>query len=378
MATATERKSYHRRVATSLWLSIFLFLQIFTPLQVSAAGLANFQIFAQSTGASSIVSPSRVDGGVKLTYAQGKVYYYSVGRYSTPSFNDSDLTYQSAIRSGFSNGLALSATKIACDASFNIRMYDSGKNKIATLKLIVYNTAGGPCTNEKLADELGEKQIKDDTSTENKGDDGSGTPEKEPEKETEETACDACAVFECPKWDEYMRKIDDIIEKIPPAPDWNKIIGTAQTPAIEDFQKPTKPSTPEQPEGKDILEILDGVDEKNHKKPEMQDNSDDVGDFESLDDVEAPEEEKDESGGFKIVDPLDNLSDGSDAPRPSDETISPPTPSDTSLPTPTPSDETISPPTPSDETLEGPTTDDTLQNPTTDDYLEYPMLEGGG
>ncbi len=155
--------------------------------------------------------------------------------------------------------------------------------------------------------------------------------------------CENCAMFECPNWSEYMGKVDEIINKIPPPPDWEQVADTfyerVVPKAINDLDNMLKDSflpkmmsdlenmlgtAPEPPSSPAILEpssiptpssptVNDYADTLNQAKPEMAENPDlDNATF-SADDVknEAPEIQfrEDESGGFDLPmsNPVDSL-----------------------------------------------------------------------
>lgn len=151
--------------------------------------------------------------------------------------------------------------------------------------------------------------------------------------------CDACAVFECPGWDEYMAKLDGIKGAIPAPPDWDKVagtfrdtiapkikqdlqdvLGTAPTPpsapTAPSIQEPSVPSTPDLPSS-DVPDApaappkLDGVDDGGIQAPTGKE-APGLGDSGfSSDDIKssAPkiEERQDPTGGFTITDPMAGL-----------------------------------------------------------------------
>lgn len=220
------------------------------------------------------------------------------------------------------------------------------------------------------------------------------------------TTCDTCGVFECPKWNEYMGQLKNIENAIPPAPNWDKVATTFQekiTPKIKEdmadligtTKTPTLPALPKAPEPqsdpaqlkppkKNIFEVLDGVDERNPKKPTMKDTPDGGFDENDIKDTELPKENKDESGGFEINNPLEGLPEGSDftkpkqdtikTPIPKDESVNAPIPKDESVNTPIPKDETVNTPIPKDESVNTPIPkDDDLKQPSTDGELKLPI-----
>lgn len=202
--------------------------------------------------------------------------------------------------------------------------------------------------------------------------------------------CDTCAIFDCPAWDEYMGKLNDIENSIPPAPDWDEVATTFQkkiTPQIkkdmaeligdEDMpEAPEKKAEPEQPKEppKSIFEILDEVDERNRQKPTMKDTPDGRFDENDIKNVDPPEEKKDESGGFKIDDPMKSLPDASDFAKPKQDSIETPIPKQDNAPTPTPKQGTVTTPTPKQGTVTAPTpSDGEVETPTTGTVVETPI-----
>lgn len=133
--------------------------------------------------------------------------------------------------------------------------------------------------------------------------------------------------FEAPAWDEYMGKIDEIINKLPPPPNWDQVADTfydrVVPRAINDLENmlgtaPLPPSIPAQIQPVTIPKpskpvTTDYEDKLNDSMPQMQVNPalDDAA-F-TADDVrnEAPviEFREDESGGFDLPsgNPVDSL-----------------------------------------------------------------------
>lgn len=144
----------------------------------------------------------------------------------------------------------------------------------------------------------------------------------------EEDSCDSCAVLDCPKWDEHMKKINEIAAKIPPVPDWDKVaktfrdtiapqvkkdledtIGKAPSPpatpsppAVNKPNKPSAPSAPSQPGDLDDRGIkaptgneAPGLDDSTFTEDDIKDESTKI------------KEREDSSGGFKINDPINAL-----------------------------------------------------------------------
>ncbi|WP_458414558.1 hypothetical protein ACNQFZ_06740 [Schinkia sp. CFF1] len=188
-------------------------------------------------------------------------------------------------------------------------------------------------------------------------DDGGGTTDPPPSGGIE---CPGCEMFECPGWDEYMGKINDIIDGFPSITEAiadqtdtikNEIVG----------QPPSLPSAPSDPAPVDTYDFENSA-------PEMIENPD-LGDsgFTSTDiENDAPEIQfnDDPTGGFDIKDPVEALPDppteypipgetdaGEWEHNPTDE-VEKPQPPIVELhpftPYPLPSDEGTAPPSPGD------------------------------
>lgn len=126
------------------------------------------------------------------------------------------------------------------------------------------------------------------------------------------TECDACAMFACPGWGQYMGELEDIKNAIPPAPNWKNVSETFRdtiTPKIKADLQDVLGKAPDLP---DVPDMPAGIDDGNLKQPEgkeaagLGDSSFDENDIKSGDEIEFKE---DDSGGFKIDNPLDTLPD---------------------------------------------------------------------
>ncbi|PAF20065.1 hypothetical protein CHH49_18130 [Terribacillus saccharophilus] len=131
--------------------------------------------------------------------------------------------------------------------------------------------------------------------------------------------CDSCAVFTCPGWGQYMGKLEAIKDAIPPAPNWNSVADTFRdsiAPQVKaDLQEvlgkaPNLPSEPDMPSG---------LDDRDLRAPEGKEAAGLGGasfDKDDLKDGEKIKENPDKSGGFDIMNPLENLpTDGPDGPK---------------------------------------------------------------
>lgn len=138
-------------------------------------------------------------------------------------------------------------------------------------------------------------------------------------------ACgDSCSVFNCPGWSDYMGKLTDIKNAIPPAPDWNKVADIFKNTIAPQIKSdladvigsaPSEPQAPSQPN----VSLPDeppepaGVDDHGFKNsaPTGQEDPDLGKSSFTEDDIksQAPviKENKDPTGGFKIDNPMDSL-----------------------------------------------------------------------
>lgn len=119
------------------------------------------------------------------------------------------------------------------------------------------------------------------------------------------TNCPGCEMFECPGWDEYMGKINEIIAGIPTI---TEAIAD-QTATIRDDivgQPPSLPSEPSDPAPVDTYDFENSAPGMK-ENPELGDSGFTLTDLEN----EAPEIEfrDDPTGGFDIVDPVEALPD---------------------------------------------------------------------
>lgn len=183
-----------------------------------------------------------------------------------------------------------------CNSSYQAFYYNAANQQVGSLKLVITDLVDPIC-------------------------DSSGAGETPP-------ACDSCAVFDCPGWDEYMAKLDGIKAAIPPPPDWNQIAGTFRdtiAPRIKEDMRdllgtaPTPPAAPSPPVYPDTTApeaptpppALGGVDDGGRTAPTGQeapglgDAGFTAGDIQS----EAPviQEREDPTGGFSIMDPMGSL-----------------------------------------------------------------------
>lgn len=190
------------------------------------------------------------------------------------------------------------------------------------------------------------------------------------------TISNPCAVFQCPAWDDYMGKVDQIIGKIPSPPNWqnvSEIFRDTIAPRIKSDMSdllgkaPSLPSVPSMPSG---------LDDRGIKAPEGKDGIGDSG-FDS-DDIKngAPKipVREDPTDGFIIKDPIGEIKDPpklipkepeNKAPVPEEPENKAPTPKDDEAKAPIPEQEDVSPPKPSDEEVNAPVPDQGSISPPT-------------
>ena len=327
----------------------------------------------------SIVGGSHITNGPDLS---GDKYVWQTSGLSNMSYRQySDSGFSKQIASGNSAGDS-TGFAVGCNAYWIV----SGNGGEFVMKIHVTglgsNCAGYP-----------DKSPPDEKPSDGGGSDSGGS--------SSGGTCDidVCGVFECPEWDKYMGKLDGIKNAIPPAPNWDKVattfqkkitpqikkdmadlIGTTKTPTLPTLPKAPKPASDPvelKPPTKSIFEILDGVDERNPKKPTMDDTPDGRFDENDIKSGGPPKENKDESGGFKINNPLDGLPDGKDFAKPKQDTIQTPMPKDDSAKPPIPNDDTVKTPIPKDDSLNKPVPkDENLNPPSTGGELKVPIPKG--
>lgn len=160
------------------------------------------------------------------------------------------------------------------------------------------NKLDGVCTNEKLPDKPhGSGDIEEPKDKDKEDNGGNNKPPFDPED----------------YFKKLLNKLDEVEKKIPPPPDWDKVsdvfadkIGNKMSEVIG--KTPDPPSPPPIPD-------MPGIDTgglENHM-PDIKDNPDLKDSGFTADDIKKEakpiEEKKDDSGGFNIGNPLDNLPD---------------------------------------------------------------------
>jgi hypothetical protein len=205
------------------------------------------------------------------------------------------------------------------------------------------------------------------------------------------TISNPCAVFECPEWDTYMSKINQIASSIPEMPNWSVVAGTfadeiapriksdmaslfnnTMAPRLKsdmtEVLNDTLGKAPSLPSAPDMPQLGENID----LSPPEGEEAEGLGDSTfSKDDLKSEAEEievrDDPTGGFDINNPLTDLDppdltpiepennapvpsnpEGS-APMPVDELPAPPTPTEEAKTPPVPSEIPSSPPMPNEQ-----------------------------
>lgn len=181
-----------------------------------------------------------------------------------------------------------------CNTSYTAKVYDKSGNTLIDMKVKVTGLINPSCDS---------------------GGDGS--------LDGAEGVCDVCGIFDCPEWDNYLGKLDDIKNAIPPPPNWNEvsqIFSDAIVPPLIDGTRVMlddllgrAPEPPTPPANMPTMPDLPSLDDGGFKdkEPDLPDSG--VKGFDSDEIIDnAPElnYEEDDSGGFDLsVDPVDNLPD---------------------------------------------------------------------
>jgi hypothetical protein len=202
---------------------------------------------------------------------------------------------------------------IAGNGEGKIRWYDSNNNVVGEQVLTgstIVSFPSGEANGIKLFASTGEFHLVEAWGT------NPSSPhlvfEEQPQEES--SSCIGCDLFNCPGWDQYMGKLDEIKSAIPPVPNWDQVAATFRDTIVPrmvsdmETMLGTAPSVPEEPAELPDLDTR-GIE---NKVPSMPDPGLDTSGFtKDRIESEAPEIEfhEDESGGFDIVNPMDTLPD---------------------------------------------------------------------
>lgn len=244
-----------------------------------------------------------------------KVYFgnYPDSSYSAPQWEKT----VTAEQMGWNNFTGMS---FDCNGYYRGVLYDSSDNVLVEVRLNVTGLVDPSC----------------DSSS------GGGMGEK---------TCDSCEILNCPGWNEYMGKVDQIIGKIPPPPNWPEVADTFRDSIVPRLitdlgnllgTAPDPPQPPDMPSGIDDHGFKNST-PQGQEAPGLGDT-----DFSRIKD-EAPviEEIPDTSEGFNILNPIDSL--------PSQEEFLENIPADVDNPTPPPPKDTdVNAPMPPDEDFGSP------------------------
>lgn len=199
------------------------------------------------------------------------------------------------------------------------------------------------------------------------------------------SGCDACEIFSCPGWGEYMQGLEDIKNAIPPAPNWQTVANTFKNtivPAIildlgdllgnapEPPNVPEAPSVPNQPSDLDDRDIQAPTGQEAAGLGDSTFDSDDIKNGASV----IQEREDPTGGGFEILDPVAGLPSQDEfmenLPNEGEATL-PGSPAEGDNVAPMPGDTTDEAPTPNDDTGTAPLPSESGEAP-------IPGDDGGG
>lgn len=212
-------------------------------------------------------------------------------------FHDAGFTQAGTVREATATNY-YSYVSFYCTGYYRQTFYDAAGNVLITFKLSI---AAGDLKNPTC-------------------DSGPGKDDDEGGKET----CNNCAIFECPGWSDYMGKLEDIKNAIPPPPNWHEVADIFRDSIAPQIKKdlaevigrapePTMPDLPKAPDLPAAPPALPSLDDKDFKDDVPKgDEAPGLGDAGfTADDIKdkAPNipERDDPTGGFDITDPIGSL-----------------------------------------------------------------------
>ncbi|AXM89724.1 hypothetical protein B379_11545 [Anoxybacillus ayderensis G10] len=305
----------------NIMLCFILFSVIYQPLFVSAAG--EFQTIEVYDPQNLISTPLHYNPNyhgmdVILVYFSGtRIKKVRFSDYADSSFsNPLNTKVKNASDYGWSY---LSGFYFSCNRYYLAEFFGASDNMLVRIKVHVTGLVNPTC----------------DSSSYGNYEDMGGS---------DSNSCNACELFSCPGWSDYMGKLTEIRNAIPPAPNWNQVatifrdtivpqlvsdIGTLFGPA---------PNIPAEPAELSDLDTR-GI---GNKVPSMPESGLDTSGFtKERIESEAPviQERDDPTGGWDITDPISTLPDFPSMPIPGETDpkgwdAGKPTETDTQLPIP--------------------------------------------
>jgi hypothetical protein len=266
-------------------LSVVLIILSFNLLPGTTFAYTVYQV----TGSSPVGNPTLSANEYHQFFNSGNAYRIVIGSYANSTFS-SPISEKTFYRPSGVN--AVEEIIFKCNRYYQAKFFNESGVQTG---LVQFQSTG--LTEPGLCDS-GTNYV--DQPTGNSGDSG----------------CIGCDLFNCPGWDEYMAKIDEIKNKIPPAPNWDEVAGKIRDAIVprlvQDLENMLGPA-PAQPTPPPQLPKIDdrGI---STKVPQMQDvpglkdsgfNSGDIK-------TDSPQIEfrEDPTGGFDLIsDPINSLPD---------------------------------------------------------------------
>ncbi|AIF45726.1 hypothetical protein [Virgibacillus sp. SK37] len=232
---------------------------------------------------------------------------------------DSEISWQN-------DGSWIGKHYFTCNGTYEVKAYDFQGGLLDTLVFHPTEIVDPPCK-----------------SSPEGGDGGSGSG----------GSCDSCAFINCPGWGEYMGKVDQIINKIPSPPDWDKVAETFRDTIAPRIKSDMENMLGKAPALPPPPPPAPGVDDGNLQEPNGQEApglDDSTFNGNDIKDNAPPINERDDpTGGWDILNPIDQLptQDEFKENAPDEGTAELPVVPEPDNPAPTPPDEPVNPaPTP--------------------------------